>query len=190
MIIELVQKYYEKKGEKVLVFLYKKLFLRDQKKKIEWLRLCGMKIGEGTILGCGLEAFPEPFMVELGKNVYFAASVQLLTHDGSLSWLTRKMGLTDKRTEKIGRIIIKDNCFIGARAMIMHDVTIGKNCIVAAGAVVTKDVPDNSVVGGCPAKVICSVEEYIERNKHRKDYTCRMSYGEKRKYYEKSFETM
>ena len=106
MIMKIMQKYYEKKGEDIFVFLYTKIFLRDQNKKIEWLKLCGMKIGEGSILGCGLDSFPELFMVELGKNVYLAASVQLLTHDGSLSWLTRKMGLTDKRTEKIGKIIV------------------------------------------------------------------------------------
>lgn len=187
MIIEAVWKYYEKKGENTLVFLYKKIFIRNNQKKLKWLKLCGMKFGEGTILGCGLETFPEPFMVEIGKNVYFAAGVQLLTHDGSLSWLTRKMGLTDKRTEKIGKIVIGDNCFIGARAMIMHDVTIGKNCIIAAGSVVTKNVPDGSVVGGCPAKAICTIDEYLERNKHRADYTCGWSIYDKRRYYEEKY---
>ena len=187
MIMKTIQKYYEKKGENIIVYLYKKIFLRSNKKKIEWLKLCGMKIGKGTIIGCGMDMFPEPFMIELGENVYLAANVQFLTHDGSLSWLSRKMGLTDKRTEKIGKIIIGDNCFIGARAMLMHDVTIGKNCIVAAGSIVTKNVPDNSVVGGCPAKVICTIDEYLERNKHRTDYTCGWSIYDKRRYYEEKY---
>ena len=47
----------------------------------------------------------------------------------------------------------------------MPGVTIGNNVLVAAGSVVTKSIPDNMVVGGNPAKLICTIEEYIERNK-------------------------
>ncbi len=179
-----IQRYYEKKGNNIFVLLYKLLFLRKHSKKIEWLRLCGAEIGEGTNIRCKMSAFTEPYMIRIGKNTYIAVNVLFLTHDGALSWVTRKMGLTDKRTEKIGYITIGDNCFIGEGARIMHDVTIGNNCIVAAGAIVTKDVPDNSVVGGVPAKVICSVEDYIKRNEFRNDYTCGMSIYDKRRYYE------
>lgn len=180
-------KFYEKHGMNIFILIYQKLFLRNSSKKIEWLKLCGAKIGEGTHLNCSISAFPEPFMMRIGNNNYISDNVQFLTHDGSLSWLTRKMGLTDKRTEKIGIITIKNNCFIGSRAMVMHDVTIGNNCIVAAGAVVTKDVPDNSVVGGVPAKVICTIDEYLDRNKDRRDYTCGWSIYDKRKYYEEKY---
>lgn len=51
-------------------------------------------------------------------------------------------------------IIIGDDVWIGANAVILPGVTIGKHCVVAAGAVVTKDVPDNTIVGGVPAKEI------------------------------------
>lgn len=67
--------------------------------------------------------------------------------------------------------------------MVMHDVTIGNNCIVAAGALVTKDVPDNSVVGGGRQKSLVQYKEYSERNKDRHDYTCGWPIYEKRKYY-------
>lgn len=53
-----------------------------------------------------------------------------------------------------GKVVIKKNAWIGMNATICPGVTIGKNSVVAAGAVVTKDVPDNAVVGGVPAKVI------------------------------------
>lgn len=187
MIMKFIQKYYEKKGKGVFVLLYTKLFLRNSAQKIKWLNLCGMKIGEGSHINCNLNAFPEPYMIELGNNVYVAGNVQFLTHDGSLSWLTRKMGLTDKRTEKIGRITIGDNCFIGTRAMIIQDVSIGKNCIIGAGAIVTKNVPDNSIVAGCPAKIICSTEEFLEKNKSRCDYTCGWSIYDKRRYYDEKY---
>ena len=53
-----------------------------------------------------------------------------------------------------GKVVIKKNAWIGMNATICPGVTIGKNSVVAAGAVVTKDVPDNAVVGGVPAKII------------------------------------
>lgn len=58
-----------------------------------------------------------------------------------------------------------DDVFIGSNVTILNDVRIGSNSIVAAGAVVTKDVPANSVVGGVPAKVICSMDEYLNKRK-------------------------
>jgi acetyltransferase-like isoleucine patch superfamily enzyme len=51
-------------------------------------------------------------------------------------------------------VVIGDDCWIGANAVILPGVTIGEHCVVAAGAVVTKDVEPNTVVGGVPAKVI------------------------------------
>lgn len=67
--------------------------------------------------------------------------------------------------DRFGKIKIGDNCDIGMNATIMPGVTIGKNCIVGAGAVVTHDIPDSSVAVGVPARVIETVEEYMEKNK-------------------------
>ena len=61
-------------------------------------------------------------------------------------------------------------CYIGVRSIILPGVHIGNNCIIAAGSVVSKDVPDNSVVGGVPARFIKTADEYLkgikERNLH------------------------
>ncbi|QHL85930.1 sugar O-acetyltransferase [Nibribacter ruber] len=65
---------------------------------------------------------------------------------------------TDRRALLCQPILIKRNAWIGAAATILPGVTIGENSIVAAGAVVSKDVPDNTIVGGVPAKVIKTID--------------------------------
>ena len=66
-------------------------------------------------------------------------------------------------------------------ATIMPGVTIGKNCVIGAGAIVTRNIPDGSVAAGIPARVICTVEEY--RSKHEREFvnTKHMSWDEKRR---------
>lgn len=61
------------------------------------------------------------------------------------------------------KIRILDNCFIGINVIIMPGVTIGPNSIVGAGSVVTKAVPHESVVVGNPAKILCTLTQYIEK---------------------------
>lgn len=62
--------------------------------------------------------------------------------------------LIDEQGVSTQPVVISDDVWIGANAVILPGVTIGRHCVIAAGAVVTKDVPDNTLVGGIPAKVI------------------------------------
>lgn len=107
----------------------------------------GMKIGKNSSIQPGVILdYSHCNLITIGNNVTIAPQAYLLAHDASTK---RDLGYT-----KIGRIDIKDNVFVGARALIMPGVTVGENSIVAAGAVVTKNVKANTVVAGNPAKEI------------------------------------
>lgn len=107
----------------------------------------------------------EPFLLAIHDNVRIAANVRLITHDTIGVMINRIPGREEEPRLKyhIGKIEIMDNVMIGANSTILYDVTIGQNSIVAAGSVVTKDVPENSVVGGNPARVICTTDDFIRR---------------------------
>lgn len=89
--------------------------------------------------------------------------------------------------DKVAPVKIGDNVYVGMGAYIMPGVTIGNNVIVAAGAIVTHDVEDNTIVGGIPAKPISTIEEYYERAKDRVEYTTKMTPEEKKKFYQEKY---
>ena len=111
----------------------------------------------------------------------FSGNVSLYTHDGGVKVLNSLNYFDGKRMDKVGKIVIGNNCFIGAHSKIMPGVTIGDNVIVGAGAIVTKDVPSNSIVAGIPARVICTIDDYYEKNKKNFYPTLGMSFEEKKK---------
>ncbi|WP_338791893.1 sugar O-acetyltransferase [Bernardetia sp. MNP-M8] len=88
--------------------------------------------------------------ISIEDNVMFAPKVSLLSEGHPIS-------AKDRQTLTTGKIHIKSNVWIGANATILQGVTIGENSVVAAGAIVSKDVPNNTVVGGIPAKVIKTI---------------------------------
>ena len=106
----------------------------------------------------------EPWLITIGRHVELSGNVVFITHDGA-TWVFRNRNQLNKYSDVIryGKIIIKDNCFIGMNSVILPGITIGPNSIVGAGSIVTKDVPPNSVYAGNPAHMICSVEEYAEK---------------------------
>lgn len=107
--------------------------------------------------------FTDPEYVSLGNNVHFS-DCTVLGHDGSIAMLDHALG---EALDSVGYVVIHDNVFIGYGAVIMPNCSIGPNAIVAAGSVVTKDVPANSVVGGVPASVIAGFDEHVERIRER-----------------------
>lgn len=113
----------------------------------------GLKVGKNVygIEGCTID-HGHCWLIEVGDDVVFAPQVYLLAHDTSTKKLVDFV--------RVGKIKIGNNCFIGARAVIMPGVEIGEYTIVGAGSVVTRSFPANLVVAGNPAKVICTLGEY------------------------------
>lgn len=116
----------------------------------------GMKIGDHCSIQPGVVFdYSHCWLIKIGNNVTIAPQAYLLTHDASTKSLSNYT--------KVGSITIEDNVFIGARALIMPGVTIGKNSIVAAGSVVTKSIPEGSIAAGNPAKIISLTNNYKEK---------------------------
>jgi len=112
--------------------------------------------------------------LKIGKNVFINFDCTFLTLGGitieddvligpKVSLITENHPLEPQhRKGLIGKsILIKNNAWIGANSTILPGVTIGENAVVAAGAVVSKDVPDNVVVGGIPAKIIKPIDHKL-----------------------------
>jgi len=119
---------------------------------------CYFSIGEGCTFW-PYTNITNPEYTRLGDNVMLTACT-ILGHDGSIAVLNKAY---NKKLDSVGKVDIKDNVFVGHGAIILPDVTIGPNAIVAAGALVNKDVPEGVIVAGVPAKIIGQVSDLVER---------------------------
>lgn len=125
------------------------------KSNIEYLRFKGIEIGENCRVYTR-NFGSEPWLISIGNNVTITSGCSFITHDGS-TWLIR-----DERGRRFlfRKIKIGNNIFIGTNSIILPGVEIHDNVIVAAGSVVTKSIPSGKIVGGNPAKIIGSYEDY------------------------------
>lgn len=117
------------------------------------LKKMGLTIGSGCSIMGGVKIdYGHCKHIIIGNNVTLAPNVYILAHDASTYKL---IGYT-----RIGKVIIEDNVFIGANTTVLPNVKIGRNSIIGAGSVVSKNIPANSVAIGSPAKVIKKLEDY------------------------------
>ncbi|EDV01060.1 bacterial transferase hexapeptide repeat protein [Phocaeicola coprocola DSM 17136] len=140
------------------------------RRKIEWLHLLSRLFGK--TVDESFRVFP-PFYTDfgknitVGKNVFINACCHFQDHGGvslgdgcqighNVVFATLNHGLApeDRQTTYPAPITLGKNVWVGSNSTILQGVTIGDNAVIAAGAVVTKDVPENTIVGGVPARII------------------------------------
>jgi acetyltransferase-like isoleucine patch superfamily enzyme len=110
-----------------------------------------------------------PGAITIGDRVGISGSVKLLTHDFSMDRIAEMKNMRLPEDDIVFRapIVIGDYAVVGMGSIVLPGVTIGKGAIVGAGSVVTKDVPDGVVVGGNPAKVICTIDEWWDKSRDK-----------------------
>ena len=147
-------------------------FLASREKEARHL---GVKIGVNCFIATRNWG-TEPYLITIGNNVQVTDNVHFFTHGGG-----HAVRLINPTFDVFGRIFVEDWAYIGSGSMIMPGVTIGEGAMVAAGSIVTKSVPPHTVVGGNPARVLCTTQDYYERNKKYDIGTKGMGYKEKKK---------
>lgn len=141
-----------------------------------YAKYIGITIGEKCLIGTRYWG-SEPYLISIGNHVQITQNVHFHTHGGA-----QVLRRQDSDFDFFGKIIVEDWVYIGAESHILPGVTIGEGSLVAAGSLVTKSVPPGVVVGGNPAKIICTIEEFREKNLKYDLGSKKMSLGAKRKY--------
>lgn len=139
-----------------------------------WAKHIGVNIGEDNLMGKSHWS-SEPYLITIGSHCQLT-TCKIFTHGGG-----QVVRHIDPTFDAFGKVVIGDYVYIGAEALIMPGVTIGDHALIAAGSVVTKSVPSGIVVAGNPARPICSIEEYYNRNKRYNVKTKGLSSSEKKK---------
>ena len=130
---------------------------------LNFLRSKGVTVGKGTKVRLPKTVeidYSRPELLEIGEHVFIHSGTVIMTHDWA-SW-----SFVESHQEfypSHGKVIIGNNVWLGEHVSICKGVTIGDNCIIGIGSVVTKSIPANSVAAGVPARVICSYDEYLKK---------------------------
>ena len=108
-------------------------------------------IGNKFALNFGAMVIADHGLLEIGNGVMIGPNTVIRTSNHGHSDLAT---LLWEQNQVSGKVLIEDNVWIGANVVILPNVTVGTGCIIAAGAVVTKNTPPNTVVAGVPARVV------------------------------------
>lgn len=129
----------------------------NPKTELQILKERGLRYGKNFNFFNSHIDFGHCWLVDIGDDVTITNST-ILAHDASTKYYLGK--------SKIGRVTIGDRVFIGYNSVVLCNVKIGSDVIVAAGSIVTRDIPDNCIVAGNPARIIGQTSEYVERHKN------------------------
>jgi acetyltransferase-like isoleucine patch superfamily enzyme len=132
---------------------------------VGFARMLGVRVGSNVrFYGMSRGMFgSEPWMISIGNDCYITAGVQFINHDGGTLILRKEI----PTLEWTAPIEIGNNVYIGINTIILPNVKIGNRCIIGAGSIVSRNIPDNSVYAGVPARFICSTDDYLEKMKEK-----------------------
>ena len=137
---------------------------------------------KGVIIGknCSIHTpyfSSEPYLIEIGNHVQIASNVQFFTHGGA--WVFRN---EYPDLDIFGKIKVGNNVYIGGSSLILPGVTIGDNCVIGAGSVLTRSIEDGLVVAGNPARIMGKTNELLEKIKNYDVGSRGMSLEEKKTF--------
>ncbi len=135
-----------------------KIYRARAQRRLAMLRSRGMHIGKDVLLppSTAIDA-AHCYLIHIGDHCGFGDGCMLLAHDAQYDEFLD--------AARIGRIVIHESSHIGARSIVLAGVEIGPRTIVGAGSVVTRSLPRETVCVGSPARVIMTLEEYLERHR-------------------------
>ncbi len=119
----------------------------------------GLELGNNVTIGpTAWIDYDYCYLIRIGDNSAISKGVRLIAHDATT------FNYVDRHT-RIGKIDIKENCYLGENVIVLPGVTIGPNVLVAAGSVVNKDIPPNSCIAGVPARFYAKFDDFVEKQR-------------------------
>ncbi|MGE3507404.1 MAG: acyltransferase [Vicinamibacterales bacterium] len=124
-----------------------------------------LEIGAGTILGY-LNVFSVAQSITIGRHCLFAGEIKVIDNNSHSLDFEKRRANAPLHASEVAPIVIDDDVWIGTNCIILKGVTIGRGAVVAAGSVVTRDVPPFTVVAGNPARVVKHIDAAAARDGH------------------------
>ena len=171
-VVALFCLYLQKIIKRIKIYFYRRLFLKygrnsnfDPKDLFSYETI---SVGNDVYIGPGAKFSASKSSIVIGDKVMFGPGVTIMGGDHNTSEVGRYMyDVKEKRPEDDAPVVIETDCWIGANATILKGVTIGRGSIVAAGSVVTRSMPEYSIIGGIPAKVLKPRFSPLDLEKHK-----------------------
>lgn len=151
---------------KILNAIKRKYYMSSSDRFCNYLRNRGICVGGGCHIDpkSSLIDLSRPSLISIGSGCYMNFGFTLLTHD----WVTKVFIQSGREfLPSSGRVKIGNNVSFGQNVMVLKGVSIGDNCFIGAGSIVTRDIPANSIAVGAPCKVVMSLEDYYLKRKEK-----------------------
>lgn len=147
---------------KILALFNHRLYMRAY---TPCLKALGIDINGSPIFIAPIVKFDVAYcsFIHLSDKVVIANGVNILAHDFSISRGVEALGILRKEFPILRDVYIGENTFIGVNSIILPGARIGKNVIIGAGSVVRGIIPDNSLVVGNPAQIVCQTTEWASK---------------------------